>query len=225
VARTRDGRNRVGLAYDTLRTEIIGGGLDPGARLKPGEIAERLGVSVQVVREALTRLVGDRIIVSRPHQGFSVMSLSQDDLEHHTEARAQLDVVALRLAVERGDLEWESRVVGALHRLLSTPLRPAGMSVGVSEEYAAADRDFHHHLAAGCGNAVLLDLRDQLSARTRLLIHWAAARQPTRDAVDEHAAIGEAAIARDGDLLASLIVDHYRRTALDLVAAGIVAPH
>jgi DNA-binding GntR family transcriptional regulator len=217
MARTENGRNRIGATYERLRGEILGGTLEPGARLKPAEIAERFKVSVPVVREALTRLVGDRVVVSVPHQGFSVMSLNAVFLEQHTEARSQVDGLAARLATERGDLEWEATVVGSLHRLLSTPLR-SDEGAPLSDAWAAADQNFHHAIAAGCGNAVLIDLRDQLASATKLLIHWAAACAPARNAVDEHQGIADAALARDGDLLAARIDAHYRRTSGDLLA-------
>lgn len=221
MARTKDGSNRIGATFETLRAEIMGGRLEPGSRLKPGEIAERLGVSVPVVREALTRLVGERLAIARPHQGFSVVSLTREQVEQHTEARSHIDGLAVRLATERGDIEWESSVVGALHRLLSTPIRTAN-ETAMSDSWSAAHAAFHHALAAGCDNQVLLDIRDQLASTADLLIHWAAARYPQRNVVEEHKAIAEAAIAREGERAASLLADHYRTTVEHLIAGGII---
>lgn len=213
MTHTVDGSNRIGSTYEALRSEILSGGLAPGTRLKPGEIAERLGVSAPVTREALTRLVGERLVVSRPHQGFSVVPLTAAHLEQHTEARVEVDGIAVRLAVQRGDIEWESTVVASLHRLLNTPLRPNADHADVSDAWSTAHRAFHHALVAGCGNEVLLDIRDQLSSTADLFIHWASAKRPQRDAVDEHSAIADAVVARDGDLAASLLAQHYRTTA------------
>ncbi|UGS34523.1 GntR family transcriptional regulator [Capillimicrobium parvum] len=224
MARTEDGGNRIGSTYEALRQEIMGGRLAPGARLKPGEVAERLGVSIPVVREALTRLVGDRLVVSRAHQGFSVVALTSEHLTQHTEARIRIDGLAVRLATERGDLEWESSVVAALHRLLSTPQRTANEQDSVSDAWAAAHFSFHHAIVSGCGNDVLLDIRDQLASTADLIVHWAAAKRPQRDAVDEHNAIADAVIARDGERAASLLESHYQTTADSLIVSGLVGP-
>jgi DNA-binding GntR family transcriptional regulator len=48
--------------HATLKTEILGGVLLPGTRLRVVELAERFSVSQTVVREALTRLAEQRIV-------------------------------------------------------------------------------------------------------------------------------------------------------------------
>ncbi|MDQ1491526.1 MAG: hypothetical protein QOJ23_4040, partial [Actinomycetota bacterium] len=64
--------------YDELRRELLdlNGGLEPGQRLKLVDLAQRFDASLSVIREALTRLAGQGLLVATPQRGFSVRELS-----------------------------------------------------------------------------------------------------------------------------------------------------
>src|SRR6185437_17043218 len=108
--------------YDVLRSELLNGGLRPGQKLKMVELTERFGVSQSVIREALTRLTEQGLLVATPQRGFRVRDLSIEDIAELTETRVQVESLALRLAVDRGDLQWETGVLAAHHRLERTPV-------------------------------------------------------------------------------------------------------
>ena len=59
-----------------LRALILDGQLQPGARLPLTDIAASLGVSVMPVREALSRLEAERLVVMRPRRGAIVARLT-----------------------------------------------------------------------------------------------------------------------------------------------------
>ena len=81
------------------------------------ELTERFGVSQSVVREALTRLTEQGLLVATPQRGFRVRDLSIEDIAELTETRVQIESLALRLAIERGDLQWETGILAAHYRL------------------------------------------------------------------------------------------------------------
>ena len=101
---------RAELVHDTLRDEVLRGLYEPGQRLRLVELAQRFTVSQSVVREALTRLAEQKLLVALPQQGFRVMPLSPADLRDLTEARVEIEALVIRLAVRRGDVAWESAV-------------------------------------------------------------------------------------------------------------------
>jgi len=110
------------------------------------ELTERFGVSQSVIREALTRLTEQGLLVATPQRGFRVRDLSIEDIAQLTETRIQIEALALRLAVERGDLQWETGILAAHHRLERTPVtRDDGT---VSEDWSGHHRDFHQALLA-----------------------------------------------------------------------------
>jgi DNA-binding GntR family transcriptional regulator len=86
------------------------------------ELTERFEVSQSVVREALTRLTEQGLLVATPQRGFRVRDLSVEDIAELTETRVQVESLALRLAVERGDLQRETGILAAHYRLERTPV-------------------------------------------------------------------------------------------------------
>src|SRR5882757_6942019 len=96
--------------YEVIRSELLNGVLHPGQKLKMVEFTERFGVSQSVIREALTRLTEQHLLIATPQRGFRVRDLSIEDIAELTETRIQIESLALRLAVERGDLQWETGV-------------------------------------------------------------------------------------------------------------------
>src|SRR4051794_26422188 len=104
-------------AYSRLRSDILGGELLPGMKLKLDALRERYEVSVNTLRETLSRLAADGLVEAEGQRGFAVMPASLADLIDITETRRLLECHAARLSVERADLEWESRLVAAYHKL------------------------------------------------------------------------------------------------------------
>ena len=78
-------------------------------------------VSLNVVREALSRLAGERFVRAFQQQGFVVVELSVADLVDLTDVRGTIETTALRRSVERGDLHWEASLVAAHQELARNP--------------------------------------------------------------------------------------------------------
>ncbi|WP_243715784.1 GntR family transcriptional regulator [Micromonospora sp. KC207] len=206
--------------YTELREAILRGDFAPGEPLKPQELAGAHGVSLAVVREALVRLVGDGLADRLTNRGFAVPTRSDQRWQDLTEARRTIEPATLRLAIARGDLDWEARVRAAHHRLARTPAHEAGDGRRVSPQWSRAHRDFHRALLDGCANAVLLETFDRLWLASELVRHWAADRAPDRDYIGEHRQLEEATLARDADTAAALLEQHLSLTAANLVCGN-----
>ena len=113
--------SRVIEIYDQIRADILSTRIAPGTRLKVNPLCQRFGVSLSVVREALTRLAEQRLVVSLPQLGFTVVPVDRAGLIDLTNVRVEIEGLALRWAIQRADLDWETSVVGALYRLGRTP--------------------------------------------------------------------------------------------------------
>jgi DNA-binding GntR family transcriptional regulator len=198
--------------YASLRTAVLRGEFQPRQALKPQELATRHGVSLAVVREALLRLVGEGLADRRPNRGFAVPDTGAERWQQIAETRAILEPAALRLAVARGDLEWEAAVRAAHHRLAGTPY-------GEGEVWSEMHRLFHRTLLAGCGNEVVLATFDRLWTAGELARRWSATTDPSRDAAAEHRALEAAALARDAEGAADGLRRHILRTATSLLAS------
>ncbi|WP_203829875.1 GntR family transcriptional regulator [Actinoplanes palleronii] len=202
--------------YEALRGAVLHGEFAPQQPLKPQELATRHGVSLAVAREALLRLVGEGLALRLPNRGFVVPSTGAERWQRIAEARTVIEPAMLRMAIERGDLEWETRVRAAHHRLAGTPAYEREGDPHYSDAWAEAHRRFHRALLDGCGNDVLLATFDRLWTDSELARRWSTVHTPDRDGAAEHRAIEEAALARDADGAAELLCRHVSRTVAAL---------
>jgi DNA-binding GntR family transcriptional regulator len=203
--------------YNELRDELLRGDLAPGSKLRISDIAAKRGVSPSVLREALTRLAEQGLIVAMPQRGFAVAELSVESLRDLTRARTLIETVALRESIADGDLAWESSVIAAHHRLRHTPLiNPDGH---VNTEWAEAHRHFHHILLAGGKSTRLTAVADSLRDCSELYLYWSRelAHDDQRDVEAEHEAIAELTLARNADRAAEALSAHIERTTEALV--------
>ncbi len=207
-------------AYERLRADLLACRLRPGERLRINDLCAALSVSLSAVREALSRLTAEGLVVAEPQRGFRVAPISAAELKDLTATRITIETLCLRRAIEAGDVGWEERLVAAHHRLARTPERAEGDALRVSEAAAEAHAAFHRALVAGCDSAWLLRLRDLLYAQSeryrRLSIPLARAE---RDLAREHRELMEAALARDADRAVRLLADHLSLTSAILLEA------
>jgi DNA-binding GntR family transcriptional regulator len=155
-----------------LRDEILRGLLQPGERLMASEHGARLGVSQSVIREALMRLVQQRLVLLEDNHGFRVASVSPKDLNDLTVARELNESAAIVLSIENGGVGWESEVVAAHHRLSITPMRIDTSSPKRTDDWLAAHREFHNTLYEACDNPILFQICESLADRAELYRRW-----------------------------------------------------
>jgi DNA-binding GntR family transcriptional regulator len=209
-------------AYEQLRSDILSCRLLPGSKLKIQELCIRCAVSLGAIREALSRLTSEGLVVARPQRGFRAAPISPEDLTDLTKVRIEIDSLCLRKAIEHGDVDWESRLVAAFHRLSRTPERAAGDPTRSSEEWAEAHAGFHTALVEGCDSPWLMRLHNQLydqSERYRRLSVSLAPKK--RNIGDEHQRILDAVLARDASKAVKLLSQHLTATAGILLDAKL----
>lgn len=201
--------------YGRLRGDILAGRLRPGSRLPFAELCSRYGTSVGVVREGLSRLVEQDLVVSEPQQGFRVKSISAEDLQHLTDARVDVETLVLRSAIDAGDVAWESSVVAAHHTLARTPQQDARDPQRMSEAWAAAHAAFHARLLDGCPNPRLRGIALALRDSAELYRRWSlpVGHDTARDVVSEHEALLASALDRDPGRAVTVLTEHLQRTA------------
>ncbi len=209
--------------YTQLRDAILLGEVAPGSRLRPGELRVRFDVSLSVVREALMRLVEQRLVATAPNLGFSVAPLSLARLQHLVQARCMVEGNTVRISVQQGDLEWESRVLAMHHRLDKTSIWLGDEEPTLNSDWVAAHAAFHATLLDACDNEILIDLCASLFDMAELYRRWnEAGEQRSRDVVQEHRNLAAAALEHNGELAQRLLVEHITRTA-DLAVHHIPA--
>jgi GntR family transcriptional repressor for pyruvate dehydrogenase complex len=205
-------------AIDKIKEMIVSGALRPGDRLpKEADLAERLGLSRNSLREAVKALSIIRVLDVRQGDGTYVTSLEphllleslsfvvdfhrDDTVLQFLEVRRILEPAATALACQRMTDDDIGKLQLVLDDLGSDP------SV---EALVANDLEFHHLIAAGAGNAALCSLIDGLSGPTTRARIWRGLTQ--EGAVDktreQHQAIVDAISSRQPDLARSWATIH-----------------
>jgi len=214
MAKSGTGKTLVDDVYSSIKDDICLGRLKPGQRLLLGAIREEKNVSLSVVREAVTRLVSERLVRTKSQQGFTVWPLSADELVDLTRVRIHIETLALRDSFINGDREWEARVLSAHHLLVGSMASNRAEPVeGPNYEWMKAHSVFHAVLASACTSPLLQQLRQQLFDSAELYRHWSASlSERPRDIAGEHEAFLNAALAHDADLAVKLITEHIELT-------------
>jgi DNA-binding GntR family transcriptional regulator len=200
--------------YDQMRTDILGGRLEPGRKLQIESLAEMYAVGQTPLREALNRLTSDGLVERRENRGFAVTSISAADLVEITKTRCWLEQIALRESIAAKSEQWEEALVLAYHRLSKTPRSLSAEHYESNPEWETRHRAFHATLISACGSRWLISFCDQLADQLYRYRQLSVRRAfPKRQEVDEHKAILDAALAGDAATVTGYINSHYRKTA------------
>lgn len=212
------------LSIEGIRKTILRGEWSPGERLQPTTLAIQFETSTTVIRESLTRLAGEGLVMIRPNRGFFVTELDLRELADITELRCVTEALAARLSIERGTLAWEADLIAAHHTLAQTARRRPEDPDHVNDEWSKAHREFHLKLLEACDCAPMVRLSSNLADSTELYRRWAAPSSAAsgRNVEREHELLLEAALNRNADGLARLLREHYEATVKVVIEAGLV---
>jgi DNA-binding GntR family transcriptional regulator len=128
-----------------LRRAIIDLELPPGSRLSEQDLADRLGVSRQPVREALIALAKTRLVEILPQRGTSVVKISVRKMMEARFVREAIEVAVVRRACDAFDRETRQRI----EDLLDTQHEAA--TEGDHHSFRRYDEMFHMALSTGAG--------------------------------------------------------------------------
>jgi GntR family carbon starvation induced transcriptional regulator len=215
--------SRTNQIYEALKQELLDGVHPPRSKLQIDLLAERFEVSLGAVREALSRLTSDRLVVAEPQRGFAVAPVSTEDLIDLTAVRIDIETRCLRSSMLRGNLEWEGRLLDCWHQLSRTPARLSKAST-INPDWTRLHTRFHNDLVAACDSKWWLRLRDELYLQAeryrRMMLPHARVE---RDVDAEHKAIIDATLARDANRACAALSEHLQKTA-DILLASTTAP-
>lgn len=194
-----------------LRESIIRLELAPGTRLSEQEIATRMGVSRQPVREALIALGKSKLVDIRPNRGTVVVRISARQMMEARFVREAIEVAVARRASESFDSWTRRRVDTILSR------QKAAQEMNDHNAFRREDEQFHIAIAegAGCGLAwnAIADIKAHMDRVCNLQL-----RHPDsmKNLIAEHEAIIVAIDARDAEKAAGAMRRHLNGILSDL---------
>lgn len=202
--------------YAFIRREILLGLHAPGAALKQDDIAQRLGVSKIPLREALSRLESEGMVVLKPRRGYFVAAFDVAEIDEIFELRATLEELAGRLAAKNHSPGAAVQVQKLADEMAA--LDPK--SATYHHEWCNLNREFHEAIIAASGKKhvirIAMQLRHVIEPYIRLDTSMSV-NDPAAD--DEHRGIAAALAARDADLVGALCGAHCFHTRDRLISS------
>jgi DNA-binding GntR family transcriptional regulator len=200
-------RTKQEYVYQSLRGAIMRGELPPGQRLVIDEIARRLEVSAIPIREALQSLQAEGLVVSAPHVGATVASISQDEIHEVFAIMEGLETVAVR--------EAAARLTDEQGELLRTIVSDMDGTVDRREyeRWAEMNGRLHRSIGEVAAMPLLREMTDRaLSRWERLRRHYFQGVLVPRveQAQREHRELLAALVARDPDEAERVVRAHNR---------------
>ena len=207
--------------HHRLREDIVSCVLEPGQRLRFEQLKEIYGASYSTLREALSSLVAEQLVVAEGQRGFRVAPISAADLLDLTDARVLLEREAVRRAIERADATSRAQIMSAFHRLDRVE---AGLhdQHRITGEWDTAHFDFHEALVAAAGSPTLNTLRHALFDRARRYRRLSALVRPApRAKRAEHREMMEVMLSGDVAAAQDLFERHIREIAQNVLTNGL----
>ena len=191
--------------YRVLRAAILDGIVPPGGQLRERDISVELGVSRSPLREALTRLEEEGLIVKIPFRGAFVAEVSANDVAEIDSIRLLVEPYAMELALEalRGPERLRlTQAIEEFQRAAAQNDIPASID---------AHLQFHRLFYDLSGHGVLRSLWN--GWETKLRLYLAVDHRSYSDLHDiavEHERLAEVALAGDVDEVRQELARHFQ---------------
>ena len=189
---------------EALREEIVEGRLRPGSRLPEQQLCAALVVSRNTLREAMSQLIAERVLVREPHRGVSVV---------RPDRAAIRDVYRARRIIEPGAVRSGEAVDATAVTAVRTAIDEGRVAAeaGRWDDVASANQHFHRALVALAGSTRLDQQMALLLAEMRLVFHGMPGVQEFHEPyLGRNARIGELLAEGDRDAAADEVADYLR---------------
>jgi GntR family transcriptional regulator, carbon starvation induced regulator len=203
------------VAYQGIRQLILSGKVTPGEKLPLERLASQLGMGTTPLREALSRLAVEGLVIGHRQRGYWAASMSRTEYMDITDLRLDLEPKALALSIQKGDMQWEGRVVAAFHQLSRVTKRLADEPAAAAAEWETQNKAFHMTLIDSCANAWLLRFTAMLFEQSERYRHISIAARaiPPPASEQEHKDLMQASLDRNAQLAVGLLKEHIWRSA------------
>ena len=206
--------------YLSIKNDIIAQVFQPGEKLNIKELARKYNVSDTPVKQALQRLMDEKMVVNTPNKGMSIRTLTSHEMNDIFDMRLMMDTFFAKDII--ATLNYNDTLRQQIIDNLTTQKNfiENNDSSHMPEEYFTLDLEFHTLFLTASGNQKAVDVFRELQPFTYATGRYV--KQPySRDCecVKEHEAILEAAFAGDLEKLQEAITAHLNnsKNALQLI--------
>jgi DNA-binding GntR family transcriptional regulator len=201
--------------YRRLKMAIRKRYIKQGSKLVEIVLAQQLGVSRTPVRSAIKKLEADGLVNSIPNRGAFVITPTRREIKETFLVRAQLEMMATRLATAMA----KDTDITRLRELLA--LESQVFDQSDLDEYYTVNDNLHLKIAELSGNRVLVGyIRDLLDRSRIYLILYDPFYKLEYTPTAEHHAIIDAIAAGDADQACNAVQIHINSSINGLESAG-----
>jgi DNA-binding GntR family transcriptional regulator len=197
------GKSKQDEAYEIIKQLIVTNKLAQGTVLVERNLSDLLNISRTPIRAALRQLVNENMVVYYPGMGMAVASLKIDDVVEIYQIRESLDILAIRLFLQRNNktliLQMKEHVQKMGEALQENNL----------EKFAQHDLEFHNCYLNNTGNNRLQNIIITLHDQIRRYLSLAGTDEAMcRSSYEDHSAVIEAIDEIDFEKAEKMIYDH-----------------
>jgi len=184
-----------------LRRAILKGSIPPGTRMVETQLSSRLAVSRTPVREAISRLESEGLVLRQVNGGVVVAEIDRK-LGEVLVIRQALEAAAARLACENATDEELSQILRSC--------REAARREGAdAHSRSAHDRAFHLAIARASGSARLIHLIEEFYEYSFAAVGIRPTTEESARLQFHHLELASALIQRDADDAEHIIRKHF----------------
>ena len=191
-------------AAEAMRRAVVAGEIRPGERVRVEHWANRLGLSLTPVREALRQLEAQGVVTITPHQGARVRQRSRAEFEKEARIRACLEQLAVDMLLEMDDASL-ARLTAEAHR----HAEDFAAAAAVGDPAASFEHNdyFHQTLYEAAAVPKLLELMSSLRG-VYSFYAYQLGPHALRQAADEHIELVSALGQRDRETAHHVVSAH-----------------
>lgn len=182
--------------YNLLKEMIFEWRLSPGQKINISHLTREINISAIPLREALSRLNSEKLVVLEPNKGYYVSDiLNAEHMEKMLEARILFETHAVRNLIRSNNLSVTEEMSRLTEQMFSINIGPTNNKI---LDFTNLDQQFHHLIIKAGGNSFLSEAYEGLHCHLHIgRFYHVRGEVDQTEAPSEHLEIIEAIKTRD----------------------------
>ncbi|WP_394234097.1 GntR family transcriptional regulator [Niallia oryzisoli] len=195
------------LLYNLLKEKIFDRSLSPGQKINISNLTKEFKVSAIPLREALSRLSSEKLVILEPNKGYRVSdTLDTNSMTKMLEARTLLEIHSIRDIIRNNHLSVTEELSRLTQQMYSIDPGPINKQI---LDFTYLDEQFHLSIMRAGGNPFLIEAYEGMHIHLHIGRFYHVRGQLDKTlAPSEHLEIIEAIKTRDVYRAEQAITNH-----------------
>lgn len=206
--------------YADIKRRIVTGDIEPNDKLNVRALCEYYSISDTPLKQALNRLVSEKLVVAIPRCGMRVAKFSSKDIHDAIEARIMIETFAVPAAIKAA--KTDTSIIASLEKNLQedeTLIRSTNVSSysDDSQREIELSQEFHMIIVRSLNNRTISDAYTNITSHRYVYYQSGSAKTAQALAsVNEHRQIFERMKAGDEEGMKASIIAHLKAREYDV---------